>query len=932
MRGGVGQVRAGRRLTATLVAGLLVTAAFVVAGRPAGAVARVHQAASGSSAEPGVMEPVVQGPHVALADLSPAAQAKLQRGYLVPDPAGYEARKQAAEAAAPGATAAPNAATTPNAVTVSPSWQGVDDPNVAPSDSTGAIGPSRYVELVNEQFGIYDRTGAAVSTGTLASLTGDSTGSLTDPQIIWDPATSRFYYVIVSLSSTNIVDFGFSKTDTPSSAADWCTYSKDYGFGSNLPDFPKLGDLSTHLLVGVDVFSAAGAFLGADLLGITKPASGTTCPASSSFQFAHDTGLQWYDGSLAQTVVPANAIDSTSTGYVLSASLATGDSLTAWRVTASGATLTLSPGLKGEKVTLPSFSVPPNAVQEGSTKRLDTLDGRLTQAVEAVDPLRGVTAVWTQHTVAGGAGSEVRWYEVSMSSGDPPPVEQSGTVSSNSLYVFNAAISPDRRVGSGGSAFGDSMVLGFNSSSASSFVSIDTVNKIGSGAQSAFAPIQQSTQAYTGFACGSFCRWGDYSGATPDPAASLAASHGTVWLSNQWNDSRWRTWNEAMSPQAASTPDGELTPLTPARILDTRNGTGGRTGKLGPGESIDVAVTGVGGVPSEPGVAAVVMNVTVTEPTAASFLTVWPSGQSRPLISNLNFVAGQTVPNLVTVKVGSNGKVSVYNSSGATHVIFDIVGWYASSDGQPGSRFHATGPTRILDTRDGTGQGFAAPLGQNSVLALHVVGVGGVPPAGVTGVVMNVTVTQPTASSFLTVYPEDVGRPNASNLNFVPGLTVANLVTVRVPADGNVDIYNLAGSVHVIADVVGWYDGDRTTEAGRFVAVDPFRALDTRVNPGSPVGPNTSFPLHMVPGPGLPSSGVGAVVVNTTAVQPTATGYMTVFPDPPPPPLASNLNFTPGAVVPNLVVVRVPADGTVDFYNEVGFTHLVVDVFGYFTG
>src|SRR5207249_1792539 len=162
----------------------------------------------------------------------------------------------------------------------------------------------------------------------------------------------------------------------------------------------------------------------------------------------------------------------------------------------------------------------------------------------------------------------------------------------------------------------------------------------------------------------------------------------------------------------------------------------------------------------------------------------------------------------------------------------------------------------------------------NSVLALKAVGVGGVPNPGVTGVVMNVTVTQPTGSSFLTVFPEDVSRPTASNLNFVPGLTVANLVTVRVPADGNVDFYNLTGNVDIVADVVGWYDNDRSTEAGRFVAVDPFRALDTRVSPGSPVGPNTSFPLQMVPGPPLPSSGVGAVVVNTTALQPTASGFV----------------------------------------------------------
>ncbi len=70
------------------------------------------------------------------------------------------------------------------------------------------------------------------------------------------------------------------------------------------------------------------------------------------------------------------------------------------------------------------------------------------------------------------------------------------------------------------------------------------------------------------------------------------------------------------------------------------------------------------------------MNVTVTEPSAASFLTAWPAGQALPLAANLNYVAGQTVPNLVVAKVGAGGKVSLYNAAGSTHVVADVVGWY----------------------------------------------------------------------------------------------------------------------------------------------------------------------------------------------------------------------------------------------------------------
>ena len=123
-------------------------------------------------------------------------------------------------------------------------------------------------------------------------------------------------------------------------------------------------------------------------------------------------------------------------------------------------------------------------------------------------------------------------------------------------------------------------------------------------------------------------------------------------------------------------------PVTPARILDTRTGPG-PTGRLGYGCHIDVQVTGVGGVPAS-GVSAVVLNVTATQPSRGSFLTVYPTDASLPTASNLNFVQGQTVPNLVTVKVGADGKVKLYNAAGQTHVIFDVVGWYGDTpDGPP---------------------------------------------------------------------------------------------------------------------------------------------------------------------------------------------------------------------------------------------------------
>jgi len=386
-------------------------------------------------------------------------------------------------------------------------------------------------------------------------------------------------------------------------------------------------------------------------------------------------------------------------------------------------------------------------------------------------------------------------------------------------------------------------------------------------------------------------------------------------------------------PEAAS-PLGEFTPLTPTRILDTRDGTGrgGVVGGVAGGASIPVQVTGRGGVPGS-GVQAVVLNATVTTPTASSYLTIWPAGSARPSISNLNFVSGQTVANLVTVQVDpASGQVMAYNFLGTVDVIFDVVGFYAADPGPFGSRFHAVAPTRVLDTRD-----TATPIGSESTRTLTVDGAGPVPASGVTAVALNVTITEPTAPSFLTAFPNDTGMPLASNVNYVPGLTVPNLVVVRVPTSGPqagvIAFFNRLGSTHVVVDVVGYYDEDRSTEAGRFYAVTPTRIADTRVSsPFPPPGKIPGGAFYRIGNSDPSASIMGALVFNVTVTEPTVPSYLTVFPDGPPQPLASNLNFVANQTVPNLVMVAAGAvNARVDFYNFLGATHVVVDWFGVFT-
>src|SRR5262249_28160271 len=161
---------------------------------------------------------------------------------------------------------------------------------------------------------------------------------------------------------------------------------------------------------------------------------------------------------------------------------------------------------------------------------------------------------------------------------------------------------------------------------------------------------------------------------------------------------------------------------------------------------LTLKMTGAGGVPAS-GVSGVVLNVTVTDTTAASFLTVWPAGSSRPLASNLNWVAGQTIPNLVMAKLGVNDSISIFNNRGGAAVVADVVGYCGPAGGSPpGPTMISLPPARLLDPRTGTG-GFFAPLHPGGSLALHVLGVGGVPASGVTAVILNVTVTDTTNSS-----------------------------------------------------------------------------------------------------------------------------------------------------------------------------------------
>ncbi len=409
--------------------------------------------------------------------------------------------------------------------------------------------------------------------------------------------------------------------------------------------------------------------------------------------------------------------------------------------------------------------------------------------------------------------------------------------------------------------------------------------------------------------------------AVPSPTASPAASPSSGPAA---------TPTATTSPTSPSTlPAGRVHPLAPARLLDTRDGSGGIRGRLPDGLPLSFPVAGRGGVPSR-GADAVLLNVTSTGTRAAGHLTVFPAAQAVPTASNLNTAAGATVANLVAVPLGADGSVSVLSNTGAPFVLADVVGWFGSATpADPGSGYVGLAPARVLDTRDGTG-GISGRLAPHATVRLPVLGRGGVPSTGVDAVLLAVTATAPLRSGHLTVSPTDRSVPEVSTLNFPAGRTVSNLSVVPVGPDGDVALTTSDGTPHVLADVVGYLTSG---SGGSFSPLRPARVLDTRSGLGGLSGrlvPRATSTFTVAGLGGVPASGARAVVLNVTAVQPRATGHLTVFPGGSAAPEASNLNHVAGQTVPVLVVVPLGPGGTVSLRSSDGSPYVLADVVGWF--
>jgi len=415
----------------------------------------------------------------------------------------------------------------------------------------------------------------------------------------------------------------------------------------------------------------------------------------------------------------------------------------------------------------------------------------------------------------------------------------------------------------------------------------------------------------------------------------------------------------------------------PVRLLDTRPGfqacdhpgaplTGGATHP-------EAARANCEGITIPAAAQAIVGNATVVNQDSAGktvsgggYVTLYPSGAALPTASNLNFVAGQVVPNAFTVGLGSDGAFNIF-ASGATHFIIDITGYYAPP-GTGGLYYHPLPrPVRLLDTRPGlTGSGglvcdtpsAALAAGATRPEAARVNCADLSIPAAAQAVVGNATVVNLdangkslSAGGYVTLYPSGVAQPTVSNLNFGANQIVANAFTVGLGADGKFNIFT-SGSTHFIIDLTGYYSPEPMDVHGSGLLyqplLSPIRLLDTRPgeqpceNPGAALtggDPARAQQVRMCHEVSLIPASAQTIVGNATAVNSdpgsgysrtvSEGGYVTLYPSGVERPTVSNLNFGPNQVVANSFTVGLGADGKFNIFAQ-RKTHFIIDLTGYY--
>jgi hypothetical protein len=415
------------------------------------------------------------------------------------------------------------------------------------------------------------------------------------------------------------------------------------------------------------------------------------------------------------------------------------------------------------------------------------------------------------------------------------------------------------------------------------------------------------------------------------------------------------------------------TPVTPCRIIDTRNAggvlaAGSIRGFNGWGSNFATQGGAASncGIPVTTDTAAIVVNFTVVSPSTAGYITAYPSNAAQPLAASLNFNAGDVKGNNAVLKLNqtvTGSHLNIYTTS-TTHLVADVVGYYARpvALGALGSDLVYTPvtPCRIMDTRNaganagpliaGYTRGFLGWNGSYTVQGGENTDCNLPFSTDNAALVLNFTAVSPGTAGFITAYPAGAAQPLAATLNFGAGEVKGNNAFLKLnQTSGQVDfnVYSTSNT-HLVADVMGYYAkpvalGSPSRDLV-YTPVTPCRIMDTRS--GAALAANgqrgfygwTASNFTSQGGAnntcGLPAStDNAAIAVNFTIVSPTTGGYITAYPfDVATIPLAATLNFNAGDVKGSNAILKLNQTGTGFHFNiySTSTAHLVADVVGYY--
>lgn len=938
---------AGAALLIALLAGPGLPSQVVAANRPPAQATPLSKI--GRSAGPGA--PSSRGRIDAAALIARrAAATPFSRPSIDRAIAGVRARALASRRAA--ATPAPHV-TLPPAPAPDP-WQGSGapaaivtappvggrqpSPDVEPADASTAIGPDQAIEGVNGTIFIADRAGAlldnqAIATPTFFNLPEPSNGSAFEtfdsaPRVVYDATAGRWVASELSWDcATNTfpgdtAQFGhghieFAVSDDANALGHWTLGT--ITFDDQLPDQPTFALSTDKLAFTADASSlqagggladpgcTGGSVQGEALhvIDLAELAPGFTTWHPFAMTLAGP--FVWLRPVLQE---PASSPDLRFVGAVSS-----GSPLDVAYLDANGSARANT--LDGQFYDLSADGIVPPFLDPGQPDQPGP--GTIADAVDA----RPVAEVWQNGLLAitstypctptGDATIRdcVRIISLAESPGYLEPTRYGDVLlGSNGLDEYQAAI-----------AFSGSGVLHAVYTASSTAL-----------APSGYAQYHARSDPWlawsdpqlvvAGSAAYSGSRWGDYSMAGQDPQ-----DPNRIWVSPEYTSDSG-AWSTSFMSIAATQGAG-LTTMDPIRLLDSRFGIG-LSGPLSAGITRVLHLPGSG----QSNLVALTGNLTVSAATAPGFVTLSPDPNSTS--SSINFRAGDTRANNVTIPVGPGGTLSLtyHAAPGATaQVILDAVGTYADGSGDG---FHPVSPVRVLDSRTAHG----APTFHANVAQSFAVAGTGLVPADATAISANLTVTGQTKAGYVAVTRTATNSPSTSTLNFPVGDIRANGLTVPIGPGGMVSAVYKApgGTANLILDVTGYF----SPAAGGllFHPLNPGRYIDTR-RPLGPMGylnglsgPQGSTPREVqVNGHfGVPLD-AQAVTGNLTIVGQTSAGFVTVSDSPASPPATSTINFPLGDTRANGVNVPVDDMGNLWFVERTaagGTVQLVFDLSGYF--